>query len=53
MSPEYSQSVFILAIKLRTACVSAISAADFVVLARSVLDSLDIDPFPTDMGLSG
>ena len=53
MSPEYSQSIFVLAIKKRTAGVSATSAADFVVFARPILDSLDIDLFPTDMGSSG
>ena len=53
MSAEYSQSLFALAIKQKIKGISAISVADFAVLARPVLDSLGIDPSPADMGAIG
>lgn len=49
MSDEYGRAVVSLAIKAKTEGISVISLADMAVLARPVLNQLDIDPSPADM----
>ena len=46
---EYGRAVVSLAIKAKTKGISGISLADMAVLARPVLNQLDIDPTPADM----
>lgn len=49
MSPEFSRCLVALAIKFKTEGLAAISIGDFAVLARPVLNQLQIQPSPVDL----
>lgn len=53
MTPEYGRRVIALAIKMKTQGISRVTDADFAVMARPVLDQLQINPSPADMTAIG
>lgn len=53
MPAEYGRCVVALAIKMKTQGIASVSDADFGVIARPVLDQLQITPSPADMEAIG